>query len=193
MRRLYGFLINVILFAVFVGMAFIASGLNSIASTSFTREGVHIDMLKYLPAPLDKQIKAKTLVAVLFTFIPEVIAVIIIAIRFEMIVMMPLYIFISFICVVIATIVGVVMDSISPYMVWSDELSALRGNLNCFFNLAGEMIAALIIGLIAYGINMLIKNSVFSIATISLILLVTGIVGFLAGLPKAKKNIEELK
>ena len=184
---------QVILFAAFIGMAFIASGLNSIASTSFTREGVHIDMLKYLPAPLDKQIKAKTFVAILFTFIPEVIAVIIIAIRFEMIVMLPVYIFISFISVLIATIVGVVMDSISPYTVWSDELSALRGNLNCFFNLAGEMVAALVIGLIAYGINLLIKNSVFSIAAISLILLVTGIAGYFTGMSKAKKNIEELK
>ena len=184
---------QVILFAVFIGMAFIASGLNSIASTSFTREGVHIDMLKYLPAPLDKQVKAKTLVAVLFTFIPEVIAVIIVAIRFEMIAMLPVYIFISFICVLIATIVGVVMDSISPYTVWSDELSALRGNLNCFFNLAGEMIAALVIGLITYGINLLTKNSTISIASISLILLITGIIGFFAGMSKAKKNIEELK
>lgn len=184
---------QVILFAVFIGIAFIASGLNSIASTSFTREGVHIDMLKYLPAPLDKQVKAKTLVAVLFTFIPEVIAVIIVAIRFEMIAMLPVYIFISFICVLIATIVGVVMDSISPYTVWSDELSALRGNLNCFFNLASEMIAALVIGLITYGINLLTKNSTISIASISLILLITGIIGFFAGMSKAKKNIEELK
>jgi ABC-2 type transport system permease protein len=107
--------------------------------------------------------------------------------------MLPVYIFISFICVLIATIVGVVMDSISPYTVWSDELSALRGNLNCFFNLAGEMIAALVIGLITYGINLLTKNSTISIASISLILLITGIIGFFAGMSKAKKNIEELK
>ena len=184
---------QVILFAVFIGMAFIASGLNSIASTSFTREGVHIDMLKYLPAPLDKQIKAKTMVAVLFTFVPEVIAVIIIALRFEMTIMLPVYILISFICVLIATIVGLVMDSISPYTVWSDELSALRGNLNCFFNLAGEMVAALLTGLIAYGINMLFKNFVISISAITILLLITGIAGFFIGLAKAKKNIEELK
>ena len=184
---------QVILFAVFIGLAFIASGLNSIASTSFTREGVHIDMLKYIPASLDKQVKAKVFVAVLFTFIPEVIAVIIVAIRFEMYLMLPLYILISFVCVLIATMIGVLMDSISPYTVWSDELSALRGNLNCFFNLAGEMIAALIIGLIAYGINLLLHNSLISVSVITVLLLATGTVLFAVGINKAKRNIEQLK
>jgi ABC-2 type transport system permease protein len=184
---------QVILFAVFIAMAFIASGLNSIASTSFTREGVHIDMLKYIPADLGKQIKAKVLIAVLFTFIPEVTAVIIVAVYFGMYLLLPLYVLISFICILIATMIGVVMDSISPYTVWSDELSALRGNLNCFFNLAAEMVAALLTGGISYGLFLLSGSSVITVGAVSVILAAAGAVCVFAGLPNARKNIEQMK
>lgn len=184
---------HVMLFVVFIAVAFIASGLNSIASTSFTREGVHIDLLKYLPAQLEKQINAKVLVALLFTFIPEAIAVIMVAVSMRVAVLLPLYILISFVSILIATMIGVIMDSVSPYTVWSDELSALRGNLNCFFNLAAEMIAALIIGGMAYGIYLLSVNSVITISVVSVLLIAGGLVCVLAGLPKVKKNIESLK
>ena len=184
---------HVILFAVFTGVAFIASGLNSIASTSFTREGVHIDMIKYLPADLDKQIRAKVLVAILFTFIPEVIAVIAVTIRMGVVLMLPLYVFVSFVCIFIATMIGIVMDSISPYTVWSDELSALRGNLNCFFNLSSEMIAAAVIGAASYGIYLLSSSSVITISVVSLLLIAGGAAGFFIGLPGVRKNIELLK
>ena len=184
---------RIILFAIVIAVAFIASGLNSIASTSFTREGVHLDMLKYLPAPLDKQVKAKVLVAVLFTFVPEVFAIALVVIRLGMAVMLPVYVAISFICILTATVIGVVMDSISPYTAWSDELSALRGNLNCFFNLAAEMVAALVIGLIAYGLYVLSKSSVVTISVISILLLCFGAAGVFAGIPKTINNIKELK
>ena len=184
---------HVILFAIFIATAFIASGLNSIASTSFTREGKHLDMLKYLPAPLEKQIRAKVLIAILFTFIPVVIAVTMVTICMGIAVMLPLYILAAFVCILIATMIGVIMDSISPYTVWSDELSALRGNLNCFFNLAAEMVFAMLTGGIAYGIYLLSVSAVVTISAISVLLVAAGAVSLFAGLPRAKKNIELLK
>ena len=158
---------HIILFSVLIAASFIASGLNSIASTSFTREGIHIDMLKYLPADLGVQIKAKVFTAIIITFIPEAIAIVLVTVYLGVIVLLPLYVLISFSCILIATIVGTVMDSISPYTVWSDELSALRGNLNCFFNLAAEMVAALLIGGISYGLYMLSGSSLITISAVS--------------------------
>lgn len=184
---------HIILYVAFIAIAFIASGLNSIASTSFTREGVHIDMLKYLPADLGKQIRAKVTIAVLFTFIPVAVAVIPAAVFLGVAVWIPLYVVTAFICVLIATMIGVIMDSISPYTVWSDELSALRGNLNCFFNLAAEMVAALLIGGISYGLFLLSSNSVITIAVITAIIVIAGALIVFIGLPRVKKNIESLK
>ena len=184
---------HVILFAVFLAIAFIASGLNSIASTSFTREGVHIDMIKYLPADLDKQIKAKIVIAVIFTFVPAAAAIIMLSFYFGMLLFMPLYIIAAGVCILTATMIGIVMDSISPYTVWSDELSALRGNLNCFFNLAAEMIAAVVTGGISYGIYVLSGNAVITMISVSVLLAAAGITGYFAGIPRIKKNIESLK
>ena len=184
---------HIILYVAFIAIAFIASGLNSIASTSFTREGVHIDMLKYLPADLNKQIRAKVLVAILFTYIPVAVAIIPVAIFFGVAIWIPLYVITAFVCVLTATMIGVIMDSISPYTVWSDELSALRGNLNCFFNLAAEMVAALLIGGISYGLYLLSSSSVITIAAVTAMLLIAGVLILVIGLPGVKKNIESLK
>ena len=184
---------HVILFSAVIAMAFISSGLNSIASTSFTREGKHLDMLKYLPAPLDKQIKAKVLIAVLFTFIPVLVSVIVVSAGLGVIYMLPLYTIVSLAGILTATMAGVIMDSISPYTVWSDELSALRGNLNCFFNLAAEMVGALVIGGISYGLYMISKNAFITIPVISAVLILSGVICVLKGISKARKNIELLK
>ena len=150
-------------------------------------------MLKYLPAPLEDQIRAKVLIAVLFTFIPEAVAVVMVSVSLGQFAMMPLYVLVSLVCVIIATVIGVVMDSISPYTIWSDELSALRGNLNCFFNLAAEMVAALIVGALSYGLYVLTSSSVITIAIITAVLFISGAAGILTGLPRAKRNIAELK
>ena len=107
--------------------------------------------------------------------------------------MLPLYILITFISILIATMIGVLMDSISPYTVWSDELSALRGNLNCFFNLAAEMVASFVIAGICYGIFVLSGNSVITIVTVTAVLVIGGTVCLIAGLPRVKRNIESLK
>lgn len=184
---------HIIMFSIVIATAFIASGLNSIASTSFTREGVHIDMLKYLPADLGKQIKAKVFIAIMFTFIPEVTAITVVTVYTGNLIILPLYYLVSFACILIATMVGVIMDSISPYTIWSDELSALRGNLNCFFNLAAEMLAALLAGGISYGLYKLSGSPFITISAVT-VLLVTGcVICIVFGMPYAKKNIEFLK
>lgn len=184
---------QIILFGAFIAMAFIGSGLNSIASTSFTREGVHIDMLNYLPADLGKQIRAKVIVAMLFTFIPVAFAVVAVTVFFGVNIWLPLYVVVSFVCILIATMIGVIMDSISPYTVWSDELSALRGNLNCFFNLAAELVAALVTGGILYGIYLISKSSVITVSIVAAILVIAGVLIVIIGLPRVRKNIESLK
>ena len=184
---------QVILFAVVIAVSFIASGLNSIASTSFTREGTHLDMLNYLPSGPGKQISAKVLIAVLFTLIPEVIAIIPVTVYLGNAAMLPLYIIVSSACVLTATMIGVIMDSISPYTAWSDELSALRGNLNCFFNLAAEMIAALLTGALAYGLYLLSGSAVLTIAPVSVLLFAGCAILVISGLPRVRKNIELLK
>jgi len=149
-------------------------------------------LLKYLPAPLDKQIKAKLLISLLFTFVPVAVAITPVAVYMGVAGMLPVYLPVSFACILTASIIGILMDSISPYTVWSDELSALRGNLNCFFNLAAEMIAALAAGGLSYGLYMLSGNHVITILAVSIFVFAAGLISVTAGLPKAGKNIADL-
>ena len=107
--------------------------------------------------------------------------------------MLPLYIFISLVCILIATLIGILMDSISPYTVWSDELSALRGNLNCFFNLAAEMVFALLTGIAGYGIYLLSGSFTVTVASVAIILTAVCAMMIIKGLPRVRKNIELLK
>ena len=54
---------------------------------------------------------------------------------------------------IISIVVGMGMDSNSPYTDWGDEYSALRGNLNVFFNMAVMMLIAfgvILVGLLMY-------------------------------------------
>ena len=45
----------------------------------------------------------------------------------------------------ISVVIGLALDSASPYTLWDDEYSALRGNLNSFFNMAVMMVMSLLI------------------------------------------------
>jgi len=179
----------VIAFILLMATAFIASGLNSIASTSFTREGTHLDLLKYLPTPLDKQIKAKGQIAILFTYIPFAAAVVIIGIALRAYLLILPCLAVAFICILLATVIGMCMDSISPYTIWSDELSALRGNLNCFFNLAAGMVIAALIGCLSYGLYLMTDNSLLTVCLISVLLLLLTITGCIRGKRFATDNI----
>ena len=163
---------DMILLMVIVSVAFIATALNSVASTSFTREGQHLDLIKFIPVPYRTQMLAKAAVSFIFTY-PVLIATdIIICIYVHVPVLTGiLFALLMLAAHVISIIVGMSLDSSSPYIEWDDEYSALRGNLNVFFNMAIMMVISLIVvllGLLIYEL-LLLPVMVFYIA-LSLIL-----------------------
>ena len=52
----------------FISISFIATALNSLASTAFTREGQHLSLIKFIPVPFETQLYAKAVVSTLFTY-----------------------------------------------------------------------------------------------------------------------------
>lgn len=178
-----------VLFVSVTAASFIASGLNSIASTSFTREGVHLDLIRYIPADIKTQIVAKAFVSVTISFVPLMIAELILTVSFGIPLMMLLYIPASFLCCVTACFTGMLMDSIAPYTIWSDELSALRGNLNCFFNLAAMLLIALVLGACSY-VSYLIGEGFIAVASLDLVILVCAAVwGITGAMDKIRENL----
>lgn len=176
-----------------MGLSFVAAGLNSIASTSFTREGAHIDLIKYIPVPMSRIICSKALINILMSYIPLIFSIGFAAYSLgSSIGITVMYLLVSLLCVITATIIGVCMDSIAPYTVWSDEATALRGNMNCFFNLAaGLVVAALICG----GVYLLYYKTgniplCYSISGGLLMLL--SIAGTVLGIKFVRRNIDNL-
>lgn len=158
---------DMILLMVVVSVAFIATALNSVASTSFTREGQHLSLIKYIPVSYRTQMLAKASVSFIFTYPALVATDVIICIYMNVPVMTGVLLAILMLAAhVISVIVGMNLDSSAPYTEWDDEYSALRGNLNVFFNMAIMMLLSvfvILLGLLLYEV-LVLPVKVFYIA-----------------------------
>ena len=145
---------EMIVLMIMISVAFIATALNSLASTAFTREGQHLALVKFIPVPFRTQIYAKACVSFMFTFPALLLTDIITGVYLRAAAWkMLLYAVLMLLAHVISLVIGMYLDSSSPYVTWDDEYSALRGNLNAFFNMAIMMVISagvLVIGLILY-------------------------------------------
>lgn len=147
---------RMIVLMIVISTAFIASALNSLASTAFTREGQHLALIKYIPVPYSTQIYAKAFVSFMFTY-PALLLTDIIMCAFlhASLDKCLFYAVLMLLAHVIAIVIGMYLDSMSPYVTWDDEYSALRGNLNAFFNMAIMMVISVVtlaIGLLLYEV-----------------------------------------
>ncbi|MCR5368913.1 hypothetical protein [Eubacterium sp.] len=167
---------EMIMIIVMISLGFIATALNSLASTAFTREGQHLELIKYIPVPFKTQLYAKAFVCFIFTYPMLLITDIIICYYLHAGVMAGIYYALLMLFAhVISIFVGMSLDSSAPYKDWSDEYSALRGNLNVFFNMAIMMVIAIgvaLIGLLMYEV-LLLPNRLFAIAMFVILVGVT--------------------
>ncbi len=145
---------NMILVMLVIAIALIASALNSLASTAFTREGQHLSLIKFIPVPYETQMYAKAAVSLIFTYPMLLLTdIIICAYVGASVAKGLLYAIFMLLANTIAIVIGMILDSSAPYKEWSDEYRALRGNLNVFFNMAIMMLISLgviVIGLLLY-------------------------------------------
>lgn len=141
---------------VVIAIAFIATALNSLASTAFTREGNHLDLIKFIPVPYETQLFAKAAVAFVFTYPSLLLTNLIICLYLKTWFLTGvLYAILMLLAHIISVALGMMLDSNSPYVEWDDEYSALRGNLNTFFNMAIMMVLAALtlgVGFLVYDI-----------------------------------------
>ncbi|MBP3296733.1 MAG: hypothetical protein J6M27_09130, partial [Lachnospiraceae bacterium] len=183
-----------ILLLIVIFTAFVASALNSLSSTAFTREGAHVDIIKYIPVPYETQMYAKAAVALLVTYPALILTVIIASFYVGWSVPWSLYYcLLALSALILSIVIGLSMDSAAPFTLWDDEYSALRGNLNSFFNMAVIMVLAIFVCGIAFLAFELTPLGILPVHLLILILLV--ILDFIAVIFGKKiilKNMEEL-
>lgn len=116
-----------------VSISILLPAVNSIAASSFSREGKNFDFMKSIPFDYDEQVFVKSLVSISIAFL----GVNIFAVIFYIMIGLPLtviliYVLISLLCIFFISELGILIDSINPKLVWDDELNALRENSNNF-------------------------------------------------------------
>ena len=94
---------------------------------------------------------------------------------------------------VIAVMTGIGMDSVSPYVAWDDEYSALRGNLNTFFSLAVMMLLTVVVVGVCLVLFEVWKLPLIPFYGVVFLALAVGAsVAYCVGSRKILKNMENL-
>ncbi len=170
-----GFVLSdVIVLIMVIAISFFATAMNSIAATSFTREGAHFSFIKHVPYEYKKQIGVKALVSIVYSGITVAISVIMICIFMKCSLLTSIYfVVIGMMSVVICTYIGIMLDATHPRLDWEDEYGALRGNLNAFFNMAIAILIAMFLCIVGW---ILFRYTRFSTRLIFAIYLI--VIGF---------------
>lgn len=167
---------------------------NSIASSAFTREGKHFAFVKYIPLSYMAQINIKSLVSIIISGIGMLIYVIVAGILLNLGIKLIIFCcIVSLLSVSFVSYFGIFMDSINPKLIWDDELNALRGNYNIFFNMA---MAILLEGIVCTGAYLLFKftniGALMIILIMFVVLMILNAVCYLLCYKTATKNIDNL-
>ncbi len=184
---------KVIILIYITGISLLLPAMNSIASSSFSREGKHFNFIKYIPLKYETQWNIK----ILTSFIISFIGINFFTTIFYIIVKMPLKLaislyLISFLGTILISIMGTYIDSIQPKLIWDDENNSLRENYNTFIVMGLSMLFS---GIICGGSYLLLKkyaasfNDLLLIVILGLILL--NIIFILLSLKNRTKNLIE--
>ncbi|MGN0469431.1 MAG: hypothetical protein ACI4GV_00780 [Acutalibacteraceae bacterium] len=175
-------------------LSVLVTAANSIASSAFTREGKHFAFVKYIPLSYMAQINIKALASIIISgvgmFIYVIAAGLLLGLGIKMIIFCCI---VSFLSVSFVSYFGIFMDSMNPKLIWDDELNALRGNYNIFFNMA---LAILLEGIVCTGAYLLFKftnmGALMIIIIMFVVLMLLNAVCYLLCCKTASKNIDRL-
>ena len=167
---------------------------NCIASSALTREGKHFAFMKYIPLSYIAQINIKALVSIIISGAGMIIYVIAAALYLNLGVKITIFCcLVSLLSVSFVSYFGIFMDSVNPKLIWDDELNALRGNYNVFFNMA---VAMLLEVLTCVGAYLLFKftslGSLIIIIMLFIFLMILNTVSYFLCSYKATANIDKL-
>ncbi|MEE0929859.1 MAG: hypothetical protein UIM53_02530 [Acutalibacteraceae bacterium] len=158
-----------VLFSVIVASCLITA-MSGLSSSSFTREGNHADLLKYIPVPYKTQVNVKVVIAVVFSLPAALLGVLLVCISIGCNALLTLACLAGCLMAVMITIyTGVLFDAMHPKLVWEDELSALRGNMSTFLHMA----VAIVIGVVLAVLYFFCGNFMFIPVVLAALLVIT--------------------
>ena len=183
------FKIRILLFV--IGVPIIITSFNSLASSAFSREGKNFHFIKYIPLKYGLQWRAKYVVSFILSFI----GVCMYAIPFFIIIHVPiltmlLYLLIIILGISFVSLIGLLIDSAFPKLIWDDEADSLRENYNTFIAMGYSLLLFTVLCGGGYYLidHKSITNEQFTIATF-VILLLGNLLLYLISRKKISRNI----
>ena len=159
----------IIIFMFVIGVSILLPALNSIASSSFSREGKNFYFMKYIPMDYSSQVYVKLLVSFIIAFI----GVNVFSLIFYLVIGLKvstafIFLIISFLSILFICSLGIIIDSINPKLVWDDELNALRENSNNFIVMGISIFMFIVLAGLCY---LLYKSFGLALAFTSILLI----------------------
>ena len=159
----------IIIFMFVIGVSILLPALNSIASSSFSREGKNFYFMKYIPMDYSSQVYVKLLVSFIIAFI----GVNVFSLIFYLVIGLKvstafIFLIISFLAILFICSLGIIIVSINPKLVWDDELNALRENSNNFIVMGISIFMFIILAGLCY---LLYKSFGLALAFTSILLI----------------------
>lgn len=180
----------VILLIYIVAISILVPAVNSIASSSFSREGKHFSFMKYIPVHYYIQWMSKVLIAFIVSFIGINIFTTIFYIYMHVNILNVLLLYlISFTIVLFISCLSTYIDSIQPKLIWDDELNALRENYNTFMVMGISLLYGTVLCFISYKLYLQNINILLIYAIILLIALVSLLFSIILTKKSGIKNI----
>lgn len=145
--------------AIFAFSLFVAST-NAVTSTSISREGSNLFIMKYLPMPIEKQIWHKVMSGVWISGIAVIlIFAMLVFVKLPAIIILCALL-VSVNGVLFSSMSGIIADLFNPKLVWDNEQAAVKQNMNALINLLVAMIAGAIavIPTLAFGFNLVVTT-----------------------------------
>ena len=174
-----------------LGVSIFLPTFNSIAASSFSREGKSFHFIKYIPIKYGLQWREKYFVS----FIVSFVGIIFYSLPFFIIIHLPLlkillYILLITLCISFVSLIGLLFDSSFPKLIWDDETDSLRENFNSFITMGYSLFA---FGVICGSGYYILKYDYLSISQFTiislLILIILNLALYYLGNNKISRNI----
>ncbi len=158
-----------------LGISILVTAFNSLASSAFSREGKNYYFIKYIPIKYGLQWREKYFLSFIISFI----GIIIYTIPFFIIIRLPistilLNIILIVSCISLVSLIGLLIDSAFPKLVWDDESDSLRENYNTFIAMGYSL---LLFVLLLVGGNYLFKRNLITVSEFTMISLCILLIG----------------
>ena len=128
-------------------------GINMISSTAISREGTNAYFMKFIPVPVETQAFAKAACGIIISAVSGWLLLI----PLHLVLSYPIYldlIFVvgSLVSVIMTNLFGILIDLLRPKLVWEQEATAVKQNLNGVISiLLSFLLAAVCFGLLYIG------------------------------------------